>query len=305
MGETWNLDRLGVFVTAVKEGSLTRTGGVLGLAQPAVSRHISLLEAQCGARLFHRTGRGVRLTEFGERLLPQIEQVLENAARLDTIVAETAEGPIGEVRIGALPSLYATLIVPLFRVLRDQTPGIRLRIFEGSAGQIDQWLTDGYVDIGLPYRYSDDPQDFTILLNVSSCLLCAADSRIAGQRTIRFKDLDGLPLILPGRPSKARAVLDRHARAHGIRLNVVMEADSMQIQKIVPVLGREYTILPKHVAADEIRAGQLAAVKIVEPEIERSVVMEFTSARPASRAVRETASRLRKIVSDPKRRVPG
>ena len=100
--------------------------------------------------------------------------------------------PEREVRLGALPSLYMVLAVPLFFELRKAFPAIRLHVFEGSAGQIDQWLANGFVDLGLPYRYGQMPQaDVDPLVQISSCVMGAPGSALTEAPTLRFAMLDG------------------------------------------------------------------------------------------------------------------
>jgi DNA-binding transcriptional LysR family regulator len=115
--------------------------------------------------------------------------------------------------------------------------------------------------------------------------------------TVRFKMLDGVPLVLPTGPSSVRLLLDQLAKRAGIRLNITIEADSAQIQKAVARQGGAYAVLPVHAAADEIDAGTLVASRIVEPEIHRTIVLGVTVARPAARATRETAKAIRAIMT--------
>ena len=71
-----------------RRGRLDHAGGdLLGIAQPALSRQVQLLEEDLGVTLFHRTRRGVQLTEEGERLrsstaapLRQFELAVQYAA---------------------------------------------------------------------------------------------------------------------------------------------------------------------------------------------------------------------------------
>lgn len=294
----WDLQRLRVFVTVVQQGSLTRAAVVLGLPQPAISRQVSRLETECGGRLFHRTGRGVALTPLGESLLPRIVSLLHEASELSAQLDEDARLPSGEVRLGALPSLYMVLILPLFFELRKSHPGIRLQIFEGSAGQIDQWLSNGFIDLGLPYRYAKTFQpDVDPLVQVSSFVVSRPDDELTANLTVPFARLDQRPLVLPGTPSGVRLTLDQMARQAGITLNVAVEADSTQIQKAVARLGGAYAVLPTHAATEEIEAGTLRASKIVDPEFNRTIVLGATVARPQSPAARQVASKIREIFS--------
>ena len=296
----WDLNRLVVFTTVARAGSLKQAAALLGQPQPAISRQIARLEEECRGRLFGRTGRGMALTEFGQRLLPQIERVLFEADALGEQVADTAGMPFGDVRLGVLPSLYRALVMPLFFDLRAAYPGITLHIFEGSAGQIDQWLASGHIDIGLPYRYGQSPaSEVEVLATCDSFLVGQAGDALTRSDTVPFGRLDGLPLVLPSAPSGVRVLLDQLARRAGIALNVVVAADSNQLQKAITAQGGAYTVLPRHAIAAEWAAGSLQAARIVDPVIARQVVLATTAVRPLSLAARTTAKALRAIGERP------
>jgi LysR family nitrogen assimilation transcriptional regulator len=293
----WQLDRLSIFVCVAETGSLTGAGVVLGMPQPAVSRQIARLESECKGRLFHRTGRGMALTELGERLLPRMQSILAEAKGLSADINGAACTPSGEVRIGALPSLYLTLIVPLFYQMRAQYPSIKLHVVEGSGGQIDQWLTSGQIDIGLPYRYGERlSPDVERLISVESFLISAPGNALTQAETVNFEQMHDLPLVLPGAPSSVRLRFDQLAKRVGIKLNVVMEADSMQIQKYAVGKGDIYTVLPKHAVSAEVESGFLQAARITNPEIGRSIVLAMTAVKPASQAVRAVAKAIRHLM---------
>jgi len=292
----WDLAKLELFAAVAELGSLTRVAASRNSAQPVISRQIAALERECGGRLFARTGRGMALTELGQRLLPRIKAILSNAEELSEDVGGSSGVPMGDVRIGSLPSLYKLLIVPLFRVVRERFPRIRLHIFEGSGGQIDEWIANGYVDIGLPYRYGRRlPNDAQKLIAVDSCLIGPAGDALTASRTVEFAQLAGIPLVLPGAPSMVRLMLDQLARRKRIAFNIVLEADSLQIQKEVVLNGFGYTINPRHAALTEIKRGLLQASRIVNPAFDRTVVLVTTSARPPSLACREAAKLIRQL----------
>ncbi len=90
--------------------------------QSVLSRRINALERECNARLFNRTGRGVQLSEVGERLFPLVRALLEDAERLELEVNGQAREPAGEVRLGLLPSTAHPLIRRLFSRLRSTLP---------------------------------------------------------------------------------------------------------------------------------------------------------------------------------------
>ena len=90
--------RLRVLVAVSRHGSVTAAARALNYAQPSISHHIARLEAETGAQLLQRAGRGVRLTDAGRLLAERAEEII---GRLDAAEAELAahvglrEGQIG------------------------------------------------------------------------------------------------------------------------------------------------------------------------------------------------------------------
>src|SRR4051795_11793939 len=103
-----------------------------GTSQPHISRQISELERECGGRLFQRTGRGVVLTELGQRIAPKVRAWMASTEQLADEVRASAGTPIGKVRIGSLPSTAHPLLSTLHKRLKQQYPLIQLAVREGQ-----------------------------------------------------------------------------------------------------------------------------------------------------------------------------
>ncbi|NPT70593.1 LysR family transcriptional regulator [Paraburkholderia sp. RL16-012-BIC-B] len=71
-----NLRHLQFFVMLTDELNFSRAAERLHVAQPALSRQISLLEQRLGAQLFDRSGRPLRLTEAGHYFSAEARQLL-------------------------------------------------------------------------------------------------------------------------------------------------------------------------------------------------------------------------------------
>ncbi len=133
-----NLSKWEVFSKVAEHGSLTKAAMMLDTAQSVVSRQINALERECGGRLFLRTGRGVLLTETGERVLPRVRALLAEAAQIANDVKGAAGVPVGVVRLGVIPSISYPLVNTLLRQVRALYPLVQLQLFEGSSGQLDE-----------------------------------------------------------------------------------------------------------------------------------------------------------------------
>ncbi len=294
-----DLQKWRVFLATAELGSLTRAALFLDSNQTLLSRQINALERDCGARLFNRTGRGVTLSEVGERVFGQVKALLADAEQLEAAIRGEALRPAGRVTVGSLPSIAHPLVGRLFAHVRADHPAVRLRILEGSSGQVEEWLADERIDIAILYRYGASPPDAEqALASVDSFLIGAPGDALTKQATVPFGALHGLPFILPGAPNGLRNALDLLARLQRIALEPVIEADSLPLMKSLVERERLYTVLPLHTVWDEVQQGRLQAARLVDPPLQRSVSMATARSKAPARAVAMVAAQIVRIVDD-------
>ncbi|MFT3821486.1 MAG: LysR family transcriptional regulator [Rubrivivax sp.] len=274
-----------VFLRVSALGSLSRAATALGLPQSMVSRHIAQLEAECGERLFHRTGRGVALTAFGQQLLPRLSRLAGDAETLADDIRSVGGQPMGEVMVGLLPTAVRRFACPLFAAVRAQMPGVRLHLVEGASAQLEEHLREGRLDLAMVLREFDEgPGDEPVLARVALQLVGRRGDALLASPDIPLAALAGLPLVVPSRPHLLRARLDRLAAEHGLTLVVAVEADSVGLQYEVVAGGGGYAIASALPGPFDDR---FASARIVDPVLERQVVLSDSPRRPTTRAVRE------------------
>lgn len=290
-----DLALLRLFAEVAEAGSLSKPAQATGIAQSVVSRRIAALEQELGGKLFHRTGRGVALTDIGQRTLVRVRTILLEAERLSEDVRGSSAVVRGDVRIGMLTSMVHPLLAELYRATRAQLPLVRLHVLEGTGGQLEQWLAGDGIDIGiLPRRNRASFSEVTHLLRLSLHLVGPPGDPLTQRPTVKFSRLDRLPLVVPAAPSTLQRILKRVARRQSVALSVAMEADSLTIQKEMAAKAGIYTILGAQAMRREVREGMLQASKIVDPVIERDIVLatarKKASLSPAVLAVAKIAT---------------
>lgn len=294
-----DLHKWRAFVAIGELGSLTRAGLYLDSNQSLLSRQLNALERECGVRLFNRTGRGVELSEIGERVFAQVKTLLADAERLEQEIRGEAQEPSGRVTLGMLPSIAHPLIGRLFADLRQRCPGVSLKVLEGSSGQVEEWLADARVDIAVLYRYGSAPPEMEqSLAVVDSYLIGAPGDKLSAAATVAFSALHDLPFILPSAPNGLRTALDAVARQQRISLSPVIEADSLPLMRLLVSTERLYTVLPLHAVWTEVSEGRLQAARLVEPAFQRIVAMATARSKGPARAVTAVTSRIGAIVEE-------
>ena len=296
---TADLHKWRAFVAIGELGSLTRAALYLDSNQSLLSRQLNALERECGTRLFTRTGRGVELSEAGQRLFPQVKALLGEAEQLEIQIRGDTREPTGRVTLGLLPSIALPLVGRLFSEIRKLHPAVGLKVLEGSSGQVEEWLADARVDIAILYRYGATlPEHEQSLALVDSFLIGPPGDNHTAAPEVAFRVLDGLPFILPAAPNGLRTALDAVARQHHLTLVPAIEADSLPLQKALVATERLYTVLPINAVWGEVADGRLQAARIVDPPFQRTVAMVGAKSKGPTRAVSAVAAQIVGIVDD-------
>ena len=285
-----------LFIDAAELGSLSKVASAYGTSQPHISRQISVLEQECGGRLFQRTGRGVVLTELGQRIAPKVRAWIASTDQLANEVRSSAGTPIGKVRIGSLPSTAHPLVSTVYRRLREQYPLIELSVREGQGSQLETWLEDGSVDLAILYRTSETPKSGdTYLVETSTYLVGAAGDSLTSPRTVPFTALHNLPLILFCRPSGWRNYLEDVSAANGISLNVVLEADSLSLQTHIASEGGIYALLGPYAIAEATKKYRIQSSKLVKPVVTRHIALTMSRHGELTLACRTVMQMMRNV----------
>lgn len=113
------MDRLAVFdsfARVAETGSFSAAARALNISKSLVSRQVSWLEAELGARLIARTTRSLTLTEAGRNYYDQVVQILTQIEEADLSVSQLQATPRGKLRVSAPVSFS---VLRLARVLPD------------------------------------------------------------------------------------------------------------------------------------------------------------------------------------------
>ncbi len=274
-----------VLLCVAGAGSLSKAALVLSKPQSMVSRTVTQLERECGERFFVRTGRGVQPTEFAIQLLPRVARLVADADALVEDMRGASGQPMGDVQLGLLPSAVRRFAGPLALAVRERMPGVRLHLVEGASAQLEEQLREGRLDMAVVLREdAASVRDERLIARVPLHLIGPRGDALLAGGQIELARLSRLPLVLPARPHLLRARMDRLAAEHGLQLLVASEADSVQLQYEVAAAGAGYAIAS---FAAGMRDARLAAARIVQPELERFVVLAESPRRPHTRATRE------------------
>jgi LysR family nitrogen assimilation transcriptional regulator len=292
------LRQLEYFVAIAEAGAFSRAAMRLGVPQPVLSRQIRALESELGTELYHRTGRGIVLTEAGRILEQHARGVLETTAGARRAIAAIGSAPAGKVTIGMPPSVGAVLTAAIVGQFRAQFPRVSLGVMEGFSGHVLEWLTTGRIDVAVLYNA---PRTSTLAadpLVTDELFLLGPPGDPAGVGTgpVSGVRLAELPLILPSRPHGLRVLVDEFLGRVGVAPSVQVEIDAMASTLSLVERGLGYTILSYSCVHPLIEARRIRKWSIVEPTMTRTLVVATSTQRPVTKAARALVGFVRQQV---------
>jgi DNA-binding transcriptional LysR family regulator len=260
------LDHVEAFLAITRSGGFARGSAALHLSQPATSRRIKLLEAELGAPLFDRLGRGVTLTEAGRAFLPYAQAML--ASMRDGIEAVssirgTGQGAVTLALVGTLAS--SSLTARLSR-LCQQHPRLDLRLRTALSAEVSALVLRGDAAVGLRYETDPDPGLVSVVVGQERLLaVCPPEHPLAAGRTDLATALAGQRWLAfptgPGAPGDPYvAALRQLLAAHGLGAAEILSIDSLTAQKRMAEAGFGLAILPESSLDEELRAGTLCVI---------------------------------------------
>jgi LysR family transcriptional regulator, nitrogen assimilation regulatory protein len=282
----WSLRQLQIILAIAELGSLSKASERLHIAQPALSRHLRLLEKGLGVTVFERKPYGMELTPAGELLVCRSASILR---QLDDLRSEliSMSGDIIGRHVFAMPPILADEFgARLVGAFKQTFPKVSLRLVTGFSGHVAEWLERGEVDMAVIY---DGPKTVSLdsksLVSERLFLVGPKSARLSMRRHCVFKSLVDKPLILSGLQHTPRAIIEDIASKTGIALRVVLEVDSTRVTKAMVVEGHGYTIMPMSSVYAEVKNNALTIAPIVNPIPACKMILASAPGRPASAIV--------------------
>lgn len=287
------VSKLRALVSAVELGSLKAAAETLGCTQSAVSHSIASLETELGFRLLRRDRSGVKLTDEGERLLPYARGLLSAEEQLRQTAASIRGLDQGTVRIGAFTSVAVHWLPPVLKEFQRDYPKVSFRLLNGDYHDVNEWLSDGSVDIGFVALPCELPCETITLMEDRLLAILPKDSRYASYPRFPLTECEREPFIslLQSSDHDARRALE----AAGVKPNVrfYTKDDYAIIAMVEQGLGM--SIMPELLLKG--RHDEVLTLPLV-PEAKRTIGIAFAAGSLPGPATRRFCDYVVKYVKE-------
>ena len=301
-----DLRRLRYFIAVCDHGGISKAANAIGIAQPALTRHIKLLEKEIGMPLIHRSGRGAEPSRQGQLLLDRSRGHFDSLNKVVREVRHVFSSTGGHVSLGICPTIAPLLLEDVTSYLRDNHPNVVLSVIQAYSGDLQNLMRGNRLDIALTYHPDPAPGVESIDLFSERLVLVAGTADACSSPGPSLAEIAKLKLILPSRIHELRRLIDRACKAKGIRLDPALELDSLDAVKAI--LKRKSscyaTLLPYHSVKQEVLGGQLHAQDVNDPAMRRIIAVVMPANPPNTKVLQSLVTYVRTRSHELKRDVP-
>jgi DNA-binding transcriptional LysR family regulator len=265
--EVMNLNHLFLFRAVAEAGGFSRAAERIHVSQPAISMQVGELEQHLGLALFHRLGRGVKLTAAGELLLGYAQRLGALAVEAERAMAEVRGLRRGHLAIGASTTIGVYLLPNLLGEYRRLYPNIDLQFDIANTEDIERRLADGTLDAGLTEGLTPNSEELETVVFLRDQLVPIArpdHPRLKpGSRPLTLGQLCAEPMIVREAGSGTREVIERALAKRGQKLQrTTMVLGSTEAIKRAVAAGLGVAIVSHLTIQTELESGQLAILPV-------------------------------------------
>jgi len=280
-----NSRQLRFFLQVAELGSVTRAANALYIAQPALSRQIQQLEDELGVTLFHRSDKGVTLTDAGRLLKTRAIPLFRHFERVQREVRDEYHEPSGVLTLAIPPSMADLLILPAITQFKLAYPNVTLRVVEYISGVINAWalIQQGNADLGVVTDY--EPWAGLVRVPFVQEPLCVIGPRDAGldfSKPLDLKDVADLPLILPSRPNTFRLIIETALSEQRLPLKISAEINTPKLIVAAVEAGLGFAVLAYCASHSRLVQREVSVAPIRDQMVSWSII--HSRENPLSRA---------------------
>ncbi|MHB1680142.1 MAG: LysR family transcriptional regulator [bacterium] len=189
------LNQLTVLIKVIELQSFSKAAEELYITQPGVSHSISDLESELGIKLIERGEDGICTTETGDKVIKHARFIISSMEQIRQEVAASLGLKTGQLKIGSFGSVSTNFLPGIMRLFKLRYPKIDLKIFEGTEGEIRDWILSRTIDIGFITFPCNTLETIPVISDDMVAVLPETHT-LAAQNSISIEELAKYPMMI-------------------------------------------------------------------------------------------------------------
>ncbi|WP_407313615.1 LysR family transcriptional regulator [Desulfosporosinus sp. SB140] len=238
------------FMEVSRHKSFSKAAEVTHTSQPSISKAIKDLEIELGKTLFYRSTKYVELTDAGEIILEQAQQIVASFRNINAKLEGLTKLQTGKIHIGLPPITAVTTFSHLLSAFKNEYPKIQIQLFEFGPKKIEASLQEGLLDIGIFTPEDSNLFEWIWFEQDPLSVIMHPEHRLAQCSSIKYEDFYGEQLILFNSDYKLHDIIIEGCKRAGVNPEIAFETSQRELmtQMVAAKLG--LALLPSKICKE-------------------------------------------------------
>lgn len=282
-----DIRNLEYFIEVARQKSFSKAAEVIHISQPSMSKAIKELETQWGVILFYRNKKNIELTDCGEIILEQAQQIVSAFCNITVQLDGLTKMQTGKIHIGLPPITAVTSFSNILSSFRSEYPHIHVHLYEDGPKKIEAAIQDGLLDIGIfTPAEGDDHYEKIWFERDPHNIIMHPEHWLTQFAAIDYKQLINESFIIYNNEYKLHDMIIDRCQQAGFFPKIALETSQRDliIQMVAIQLG--IALLPKKIC-ENLDTSICTSRPFTNPQLYLNLALVWKKGRYLSHAVRE------------------
>lgn len=289
------IQQIKLFVAVYQEGSFSAGAERMNATQSGLSMHVRQIEERYNVVLFERSSTGVKPTEAGRRFYEAAIKVLDETAKAEAVLRDVSGTTSGHVQIGLMPAFTRSVLAPVLLRAAKEVPNIRVSVHEAYSAILSQQVVEGRLDFAVVPAV-----DLALGLNAvkmgqdRECLVCSINNNLDLGPTVKLSQIAPQSFVLPRKINARRPRIDHYFAVQNVKVDKVMELDSMLGTLDLVTQSDWVTILPGIICVPDLDGIKRQITPLSDPPL----ITDYIRVTPKTRVLSDAAQAIANILQE-------
>lgn len=288
------------FIEVARQKSFSKAAEMLYVSQPTISKAIKELENELGVVLLYRNTKSVELTDHGEAILEQAQQIVSSFQNITAQVENVSKLRTGKVYVGFPPITGITVLTHLIGAFKKEYPNIEINLYEFGSKKIEVAIRDGLLDVGVIRVPAENAEVYEMITFEKEPLriVMHPSHKLAQQKKIDYGDLKDERLVLYSNDFVLHDTITERFQHAGFNPHVIFKTSQRELMIQTVAAGLGVAFLPRTIC-NGLERNTVISLPVTDEDLYLQLAIAWKKGRYLSHAAQELLAYLKKNLVDP------
>jgi len=269
-------------LAAAQTLNFTKAASDCNVSQPALTKAVKTLETELGNQLFHREGKRVTLSDFGQSMMPHLRKIMDEAETTRSLAENFRLLNRVPIRIGVMSTIGHVRLSRFLADFQKNYDGVEVAVCEKDVSDLKVCLDKSEIDVAVlnPLDGLGDGFHAHTLYTEKYVVVFPPEHRLGELNAIKLSDLSGEPYV-DRLACELRETVMKVCEDMDVELYARFRSEREDWVQAMVLARIGFAFMPEY----SVTLPGLLQRPLIEPEVKRTISLITVPGRPFSPAI--------------------